>query len=305
MDLLSKLFEALSKTVGTPAVILVAAAFIVLQFGDSAVKLFNQNPIPVIAALALFVFGVFLGLVQVLNTRFEVKAGRGFLEGLAAGGVAGLVCGFYYASCPLRGDAPNSAFARTFLLTIIVSSVYGLALSLCDPSAKFRWAERVAAIAVLATVIMLPVALAVGYYAEHWLPGRYISFPEIAVTGGVFITAKAVFPLARAHGGWLSFVVRLLGLGASAALMAWALGRFSGEAAFVDLVWRLKCPEWQIDPLLKFANPSATPVAVLAIALLVVCSSVLYFMATTNNPLTRWLSHDARPRSGERVGQPP
>ena len=132
------------------------------------------------------------------------------------------------------------------------------------------------AIAVFAMAIMMPVALVTGYYAEQWLPGGYITFSDIAWTTAAVVTVKGMFPLGRLTRGWPPRIACLLALAGAAAIIAWGLSVPFGDA------------------LMSFTKKSATPVAVAAIAALVVCQSIAYFVATTDNPLTRLLDGAAR-----------
>lgn len=282
MELLSKLFDTLSKKVGNAAVLLVVAAFIVLQFGDTAVKLFRLKPEVALASVGLFVVGVFLGLVHLLSVHFGVQAVRGLLEGLAAGVVAGVLAGWLYSHCPENPEIVAGPVAGTFILTVAVCSIYGLALSLCEPRTKMRWSQRIAAVIFLIAAIMLPVGLAVGYYTERVSgEGRYITFMEIGMIAALFILVKAAFPLWRTCRRWSSFLGRLAAVGILAVLiggLATGVSRAFGDG---PPDWRLAC-DGEFRTLLEFASPDRTPVAILAILGLIVGASVCYFVATTN-----------------------
>jgi fumarate reductase subunit D len=283
MELLSKLFDALTKTVGSAAVFLVVTAFIVLQFGDTAVKVFNQKPEVALAAVGLFVVGVFLGLVHVLSVHFGVPAGRGFLEGLAAGVVAGVLAGWLYKHCPAQPRLVEAAVSWAFFLTVAVCGIYGLTLSLCEPRTKLRWSQRIAAIIVLIAAIMLPVGLAVGYYAERMVKdSRYVTFMELGMIAGAFILAKAAFPLWRTCRRWSSFLGRLAGLGVLALLISGLATEVSRRFSDGPLGSDLTCSGECYHAFLKFADPQKTPVAVLAILGLIVGASLCYFAVTTN-----------------------
>src|SRR5947199_5685303 len=51
----SELFDKLRATVGTPAMILVATAFLLLQFGEAAEKQLADHPVTALPAIGLFV----------------------------------------------------------------------------------------------------------------------------------------------------------------------------------------------------------------------------------------------------------
>src|SRR5262249_44974040 len=141
------------------------------------------------------------------------------------------------------------------------------------------------AIAVFAMAIMMPVAFVTGYYAEHLLPGEYITFPEIGWTAATAVTVKAMFPLARLTRGWWPRIVRILGLAGAAAIIAWGLNRIFGSS------------------LMSFSDSSATPVALAAVAVLVVFQSIAYFVATTDNPLARLVDGTARHQGRAHAGR--
>ena len=278
MDLLSKLFEPLSKTVGTPAIILVVASFIVIQFGDAVIKTLQTNSIPAVAGTMLFVLGAFAGFVRVLNDHFDVKAGRGFVDGLVAGLPAGVLGGVLYALHRAATDPPQAAFARVLLLTILVGGFWGLALSLCHPRVKINWAERLTAILVYVLAIMLPIGTVIGTVSQNFLPGDWVRFEEVVAMSGAFVLVLAAFPLARSGRGAVFLATRLGVLAVFVALMTWTFPKVFG------------------DVRLDFGHVATAPFALVAIGAVLTVASAAYFLTTTDHPGTRILDGAAEPR---------
>jgi len=267
----SELFDKLRATVGTPAMILVATAFLLLQFGEAAEKQLADHPVTALPAIGLFVLGALAGLSYSLKARFDVDAGKGFAHGAVAGLAAGLVGGIGY-SWALPGADAIAGFAGTILISVAVGGFYGIALSLCHPSAKFAWRERATALAVFVTCIMLPVAIVAMTYGEWLLPKRFIAFRDVKYVLGTYILVKAALQLV----GMVSarrYVARLSVMAIVLVLLGFAMTR-------VDSVNSIR---------FSLRESEKVPALIFVILTLLLSSSVIYFLATTENPLIRSL----------------
>lgn len=171
---LEGVFSELKAALGVPALVLIASAFIVVEFGDAAAKLAMASTLGAYAGLALFALGTFLAVVFVLRTRYRLDVRGGLIEGFIAALAAAVTGAFTYCTHITAPDTYLDAAARVILFVVPIGVCYGLLLSLwnyptepdAQPLPPVR--ARIATVAVLTLLIVLPVAAGGVRLAEQW-----------------------------------------------------------------------------------------------------------------------------------------
>jgi hypothetical protein len=270
MALISDLFDKLRDTVGTPALVLVAWAFLVVEFGKSARALYADTRYVALVAAGLFALGVCVGLLHVMETAFHINPRQAFMSALIAGVCAGLVVGTVYGKCQTsgcKGWDPVLGF-QAILLSIPPAIVFGLVLAFCDPRATLSLGGRIAAVVIFGTGVMLPVGFLVVDMGLD-MQGDYVPFWVVELGVAVFLLVEAFI--------WL-----------------WPLPAAVRYARLALLAVLLLVFGWVVPPLAGLTFSKAWLLQTQAqtgthIGFLTLWAGILYLAITANWWLTRWV----------------